>query len=156
MQATLPEIAHRLRALAAQKHGDTDGAEREFIAATEVAHSAGTYVDLALFYVRQHQPDKAVAAARRSIAVNHAQTADLFDAASTLNDAHQPALALPVLRTYLQQGQLSDQAPAFRAHTLIGKILAAQGDTAGARQEFQAALALASGYAPAQKGLGAL
>lgn len=156
IQSTLPEIAHRVRALVAQKRGDANQAEREFLAATQVAQSSGTYVDLALFYLRQHNLQKSVEAAHRAIAVNQARNADLFDAASTLNDAHQPSQALPVLHEYLQRGEKSDQAPAFRAYTLIGRILAAQGDQAGARQAFQAALALASGYAPAQKGLGSL
>ncbi|MBE7158699.1 MAG: hypothetical protein INR62_09750, partial [Rhodospirillales bacterium] len=144
VQTTLPEIAHRLRALVAQKHGDMGTAEREFLAATQVAQSPGTLVDLALFYVRQHLLEKAVATAQRSIQANRDLGADLFDAASTLNDAHQPAKALPVLRLYLARGKKSDQAPAFRAHTLIGRILAAEGDKTGARQEFQSALALAA------------
>ena len=154
IQSTLPEIAHRLRALMAEKRGDFPVAEREFTAATQVAQAPGAFVDLACFYVRQKRPDNAVAAARRAIAQDRDLDANLVDAASSLNDAHQPALALGVLHEYLAHGRQSDQAPAFRVHTLVGEILAHQGDRAGARLEFQQALTLAANYAPAQKGLG--
>jgi Tfp pilus assembly protein PilF len=156
IQATLPEIAHRLRALIAEKHSDITTAEREFVAAAAVANAPGALVDLSCFYVRQNMPAKGADAARRAIAQDHDADANIVDAASSLSDAHQTAQAIPILRTYLARGQQSDQAPAFRVHTLLGEMLAAQGDRANARKEFQQALALAAGYAPAQKGLGSL
>ncbi len=156
VQSTLPEIAHRLRALIAEKREDLPGAEQEFVQATEVAQTPGTYVDLGCFYVRQHIPEKAIAAARRAVALDHAFDANVVDAASSLNDVHQTAPAMQVLRGYLDRGQKSDQAPAFRVHTLLGQMLASQGHRADARHEFQTALALAADYAPAQKGLGSL
>ena len=152
----MPEIAHRLRALTAEKRGDPGSAEREFIAATNVAHSPGALVDLSIFYVRQNQPDKGAAAARRAVALDRDLDANIVDAASSLGDAHQTAQAIPVLRGYLEHGRQSDQAPAFRVHTILGEMLAAQGDRVNARKEFQQALALAADYAPAQKGLGSL
>ncbi len=154
--SSLPEIAHRLRALVAEKRGDSSQAEREFLAATQIAASPGAYADLGTFYARQHADEKAAAAARRAIAIDRAVDANVVDAAGTLTDVHQPAQALAVLRRYLDHGQHSDQAPLSRVHTMIGDILAGQGDKAGARQEFQAALALASDYRPARKGLDTL
>ena len=68
----------------------------------------------------------------------------LLDAAVALNDCRQTTEAAGILRQYLAHGQQSDQAPTFRVHTLLGEMLAAAGDKAGARREFQAALALAS------------
>ncbi len=156
IQPTLPEIAHRLRALIAEKHGDRTEAEREFVAATQVAQSPGAYVDLAVFYVRGGAADKAAASARRVIALDRVLDANVVDAASTLNDVHQPAQAVLVLRSYLDRGRMSDAAPAFRVHTLLGEIFARTGDKTNARKEFAAALALASDYAPARKGLDAL
>ncbi len=156
LQGTLPEIAHRLRALIAEKRGDSAQAEHEFLAATEVAQSPGAYVDLATFYARQQMPEKAGTVARRAITLDRALDANVVDAATTLNDVRQPSQALAVLRSYLDHGQKSDGAPTFRVHTLIGQILAKEGETANARAEFQAALALASDYAPAQKGLNSL
>lgn len=156
LQPTLPETSHRLRALIAEKREDFATAEREFIAATQVAQAAGAFVDLANFYVRQSAAAKAIAAARKAIALDRAVDANVVDAAMALKDAHQGAEAAAALRSYLNHGHLSDQAPAFRVHTFLGEILAASGDKAGARREFQAALSLAAGYAPAQKDLGAL
>lgn len=156
IEGSLPEIAHRLRALIAEKQGDGAAAEREFVAATQVAQSPGAYVDLACFYVRQHRTDTAASTARRAIALDRSLDSNVVDAASILNDVHQSTAALPALHGYLDRGQKSDAAPAFRAHTLLGDILAAHGDKANARKEYQAALALAADYDPARKGLGAL
>ena len=156
VQASLPEVAHRLRALLADKRGDADAAEREFVAAAQAAQSAGPYVDLACFYVRQHKLEKGLAAVRKAVALDRDLDANIVDAASTLNDVHQPAQAVDLLRRYLQRGRQSDQAPAFRAHTLLGELLASQGDRSDARLEFQQALALAADYAPAKKGLNSL
>ena len=46
-----------------------------------------------------------------------------------------------------------EEAPAFKAHFVLGSILEKQGDKKGAAQEYSAALALAKGYSPAQKAL---
>lgn len=156
IQSSLPEIAHRLRALAAEKRGDTGTAEREFIAATQVAQAAGAFVDLGCFYVRQHMTDKAVAAARRAVAVDRTFDANVVDAAGSLTDVNQTSQATQILRGYLDRGQKSDQAPAFRVHTMLGDILVREGNRDDARKEFQTALSLASSYAPARKGLGSL
>jgi tetratricopeptide (TPR) repeat protein len=153
---TLPEVAHRIRGLIAEKHNDYGTAEREFLAATNVSQSSGAFVDLGTFYLRQNRPDKGLLAARRAIAVDREMDANVVDAATTMDDAHQTGQAVPVLRAYLLRGKQSDAAPAFRVHTLLGQMLARSGDTAGARSEFQQALALASTYAPARKALGAL
>ena len=156
LQSTLPEVAHRLRALLAEKRDDTAVAEREFLAAVNVAHAPGALVDLSTFYVRQGMPDKAITAARRAIAQDRSLDANVVDAALALSDAHQAAQAIPVLRSYLDRGRQTDQAPAFRVHTMLGQILTTLGDREAARREYQQALSLAAGYAPAQKGLDSL
>lgn len=156
IQPSLPEVAHRLRALLAEKRGDLGTAEREFTAATQVNQASGAFVDLACFYVRQKQNSKGLVAARRAIAQDRQLDANVVDAASTLGDVQQTGQAIQVLRSYLEHGTQSDQAPTFRVHTLIGEFLLRQGDKPAARQEFQQALALAADYAPAKKGLGAL
>ncbi len=156
IQPNLPAVAHRLRALMADKRGDPASAEREFQAATQVFQSPGAFVDLACFYVRQKQTEKGVAAARRAVTQDRELDANVVEAASTLGDVHQTAQAVDVLRRYLAHGQQSDQAPAFRVHTLLGELLLKQGDPGSARKEFQQALALAADYAPARKGLESL
>ena len=55
-----------------------------------------------------------------------------------------------LLRRYLAAGPV-EEAPAFRAHYLLGLLLEKQGDKAGAAQEYRASLSLARnfGYGPA-------
>ena len=156
IQTALPEAAHRLRALAAEKRKDYPTAEQEFLAATRVSSAPGAWVDLANFYVRRAASDQALSAARRAVTADRTFSANLVDAGSTLVDLHQPGEAQAAWRAYLAHSGQSDLAPAFRVHTLLGNLLAAHGDKAGARVEFTQALALAAAYAPAQKGLAAL
>ena len=61
-----------------------------------------------------------------------------------------------LLRVYLSQGTRTDAGPACRAHWLLGKLLEKSGDRSGARQDYLAALKLASKYQPAQKALDSL
>lgn len=156
IEATLPETAHRLRALAAEKNGDLVAAEREFVAATTVQQAPGAWADLANFYARHHDSAKAASAARRAITLDHTTGADVIDAALALNDAGQSAEAITAMRAYLDHGKKSDAAPAFRVETLLARILAGNGDKAGARAAYAAALTMAPTYAPARKGMDSL
>jgi len=47
-----------------------------------------------------------------------------------------------------------EDAPAFRAHYLLGQIYEKMGNKPDAAAEYKASLALASGFAPASKALG--
>lgn len=156
VQNTLPETAHRIRAMAAERDKDYGAAEREFQAEAAVAHRPGAIVDLAGFYRRRHDSARAVSTAAMTIAADHDFDSTLVEAGNILRDANQNALAVQAMRSYLAHGDKSDRAPAFQVHTLVAAILARSGDKAGARAEYQQALALASNYAPAQKGLGSL
>ncbi len=156
IRPSLPEIAHRLRAMLAEKGNDAATAEREFMAATQTVQSPGAYVDLSTFYMREKRSGDAAQAAVRAIALDRDLDANAVEAASSLADAGQDRQAIATLRAYLARGSKSDQAPAFRVHTLIAHLLERNGDKAGARAEFTQALAMASGYVPAQKGLAAL
>src|SRR5262249_6727021 len=114
-QPQLPQSAHRTRAMAAEKQKDYDTAEREFRAATAVANLPDAWADLGAFYSRHSQPDKAVDALRRSIALNRANDASLVDAATTLTEMNrEPRLAERAFRDYLASHSKSDAAPAFR------------------------------------------
>jgi hypothetical protein len=78
----------------------------------------------------------------------------LVDVSSLLTSIHRsPDVAARVLQEYLASPTKTDEAPAFRVHLQLGNLLAKQGDTAGAHREYLAAVALASGYAPAKKAL---
>jgi len=149
--------AHRLLAMIAEKQGDTGSAEAEFRRAVEAQPSPASFVDLAAFYQRQKKNDQSVVAVQAAVRLDHAKDASLVDAASILTDAKRsPQLAQQLLEAYLASPAKTDSAPAAKVHVQLGDLLLKAGYPAGARREYQAALALASAYAPAQKALKAL
>ena len=155
--ARLPQNAHRIRAMSAEHSKDFPTAEQEFRAATAVADRPDAWADLGAFYERRQQPDQAAEALRHSIAVNRDHDASLVDAATSLTEIHrEPRLAERALRDYLASRSLSDDAPAFRVHLTLAKLLRSQGRKPDAKIEVQKALALASGYAPARRELAGL
>jgi tetratricopeptide (TPR) repeat protein len=152
--AQLPQQAHRMRALAAEKRKDYGTAEREFRAAVEVANRPDAWADLGAFYRRRGQYDKSVNVLKQCLAVDQARDASLVDAASLLDRMHrETGLAEQALRNYLESDAKSDAAPVIKVHVMLGKLLADAGDKAGAKIEFDKALQMASGYAPAKQAL---
>jgi tetratricopeptide (TPR) repeat protein len=153
----LPERARILRAGIAEKQKDYATAEREFRGAAQDSGRPDAWVDLGNYYVRRKQSDQAVAALRHAIELDKARDGSLAHAAEALMKLKaEPQMAIQALRSYLDGPSLSDSAPACKAHTDLGRLLAANGDKSAAKMEFQAALALASGYAPAKKELASL
>ncbi|MCU1223603.1 MAG: hypothetical protein JWQ42_1696 [Edaphobacter sp.] len=153
MQPRFPSQAHRLRGFMANKRKDTGTAEAEFKAAT-AGKAPEAFIDLGQFYEEHGQPDKAVAALQAGIAADAMKDGALVDAASILTTAQRaPGLAEQLLRDYLASTAKSDSAPAFKVHLQLGDLLLHRGDSAGARREYAAALALASNYAPARKAM---
>ena len=65
----------------------------------------------------------------------------------------ETGLAEQALRNYLESDAKSDAAPVIKVHVMLGKLLADAGDKAGAKIEFDKALQMASGYAPAKQAL---
>jgi tetratricopeptide (TPR) repeat protein len=156
-QSQLPQNAHRIHAMAAEKQKDYGTAESEFRAATTVANQPNAWADLGAFYSRRTQPDKAIQALRRAILLDHAHDATLVDAATTLTEINrEPRLAERALRDYLASHSRSDAAPAFKVHVQLAKLLRDEGNTADAKIELEHSLELASGYAPARKELAAI
>ena len=154
VEKTLPQPAHRIRALAAEKRKDYETAENEFRSAVGVAGRADAWADLGAYYFRRGEDDKAVSALVHCVAADPQKDASLVDAASILTDyKSEPARATQWLRTYLDSGSKSDAAPAFKAHVILGQLLLAGGDRAGAKIEFGKALAMAANYAPAKKAM---
>ena len=157
IEARLPQPAHRMRALAAEKRKDYTTAEREFRAAAAVANRPDAWTDLGDYFARRQQPDSSIAALRKAFEADTAKDATLVDIASILDSLHrEPQLAEHALRDYLASNNKTDAAPAFRAHYQLGKLLAAAGNKPAAKSEYEAALALASNFAPARKALQAL
>ncbi len=146
--------SHRLLAEIASKKKDGATAEAEYKAAVAAGRTPEAYIDLAAFYVEQGQPDQAVAPLQSGIEASRSKNAVLVDAASILTTAHRsPDLAERLLRDYLSSPSKSDGAPAFKVHVQLGDLLLHRGDSAGARREYAAALALAHNYAPARKAI---
>jgi tetratricopeptide (TPR) repeat protein len=160
VEADLPQSAHRTRALVADKAGDTAAAEREYRAAIAVANSPAAWVDLGHFFAKHKQHDQAVIALKKALMLDTAKDAAIVDAASILNEMHrEPALAEKALRDYLASSNKSDAAPAPKVHVELGRLLGRTDSKAAktaARAEFDAALALAPGYAAARKAMEAL
>jgi tetratricopeptide (TPR) repeat protein len=151
-----PVRAHELRASIAQENRDLGTAERELREALAVSpHPAFQWIKLASFHRRNKrwtEMDSAIqngkAAAERD---RHAAVA-LYYGATVLEKANRnPALAIKLLEMYLASQGQTEEAPAFVAHVYLARLEKQVGDTAGAKNERSAALALASEYKPAQE-----
>lgn len=143
--SSLPQSAHRIRALIAEKQHDNGTAEREFQAAFAVANRPEACVDLGGFLKRQQRYDEATAMFQRCIALDRTHGPASVDAASYLHDMHrdQP-LAEQTLRAYLAGNARSDDAPAVHVHLLLAQMLREDGNLAEAANELHAAQALAA------------
>jgi tetratricopeptide (TPR) repeat protein len=154
VEAQLPQEAHRIQAMAAEKRKDYGTAEREFKAAVDVAKRPDAWADLGAFYRRRAQEDRAVDALKQCLTIDRAKDATIVDAASLLDRMHrEPRLEEQALRQYLGSNAKSDAAPVIKVHVMLGKLLADAGDKAGAKIEFDKALEMASSYAPAKQAL---
>jgi Tfp pilus assembly protein PilF len=151
-----PARAHELRAAIAKENKDLATAEQELKQAIAVSHHpAFQWMRLASLYRKARRWDDMVQAVRSGLAAAehdpHAAVA-LFNGASVLVKAdREPALAEKMLNLYLSSPDATEEAPAFTAHVWLARLKAQQGDSAGARQERSAALALANEYKPAQE-----
>jgi tetratricopeptide (TPR) repeat protein len=154
LQGLSPAKAHWILADIAEKSDDSATAEREYQAALEATHgSADGWLDLASFYKRRGKLDQMERAIKQASTAPVIRQEVLVDAAALLHRAQRNLpLAIDLVRRYLA-GVLREEAPAFKAHTLLGNLLEKQSDTAGAEQQYRAALALAKEYKPAQEGL---
>ena len=154
VEPQLPQTAHRIRALAAEKQHDYGTSEREFKAAAAVANHPDAWFDLGHFYYRRNQTDQAIEALHHAIDVDRDLGPALVDVASILARLHaETDVAENVLRSYLASNAKTDAAPAFKACVELGHLLESDGDKQGAQTQFQTALALARDYAPAKKAI---
>jgi cytochrome c-type biogenesis protein CcmH/NrfG len=149
-----PAKGHWVLGRLAEKNKDPGTAEREYRAALDATHGgAEGWLDLAIFYRRTgRMADLDNAIEKLNLAPVQNQDV-LVDAAITLlRSEHNLPMAAQLLKRYLA-GKTVEDAPRFRAHTFLGTVYEKQGDKKAAAAEFQAALALASGYRPARDGL---
>jgi cytochrome c-type biogenesis protein CcmH/NrfG len=152
--ATLdPREAELIRARLAEKNKDLLAAESHYRDALQASGGKpGVWLSLAQFYRRTGQLDK------MQDAVEHAASAQnnrhvLVPAAEVLvRTKRSVPQAIKLLRRYLSGGTVED-APAFKAHYLLGTLLEQQGDKWAAVEEYRASLSFAKDFTPARKAL---
>lgn len=148
-----PGRAHWVLAHIAEKNKDSATAEREYRAAIVASHSgARAWFDLAYFLFHANRLDEMERALRTLESSPVDRPDSLRDAASVLQRAGRDyPMAVRLLRRYLSSPV--EEAPAFKAHDMLGQLIEKQGDRRAAAEEFRAALALAHNYARAQEDL---
>jgi len=143
-----------VRGRIAEKTKDLATAENEYRAGIQVSNGrADAWLNLALFYKHTGRFDPMEDALRHASSAKMNQGSVLMDAAQTLIRAGRdfPA-ATDMLRRYLSSSTV-EEAPAFKAHYLLGTALEQQGDKQAAAQEYRAALSLAKNFSPARDAL---
>jgi TolA-binding protein len=111
-------------------------------------------MNLASFYRRRSQLDNMHKAISQALAQPNKSAEVYYNAASELFTTGQDlASAVQYVNQYLGSNTMVEDAPAFRAHYLLGQIYEKMGNKSDAATEYKASLALASGFAPASKAL---
>jgi tetratricopeptide (TPR) repeat protein len=150
-----PAQAYQLKGRMAEKDKNYAFAETEFKAAVEFSRQpANAWMELASFYSRNRQWDQMLEALHAGIDADAKAARPhgpaLVDGAAILGRNNQePQLAIQLLRLYLASPNKSADWPAFQVHVQLSRLLEQQGDQAGARQQMEAAAALAREYHPA-------
>jgi len=139
----------------AEKKKDYTTAEQDYRAAIQASHgSAESWLNLALFYRNRQRLDEMEDAIRHATSVQTGHSEVLVDSAETLNrTGRNIPSAIELLKRYLASDAKVEQAPAFKAHYLLGTLLEKQGDKQAAKQQYQAALSMAHNFSLAQDAL---
>jgi cytochrome c-type biogenesis protein CcmH/NrfG len=148
-----PAEAHLVSAQIAEKDNDHAAAEQEFRAAIQASGGKpGVWMDLAQFYRRTNRLDEMQAAIQQATSAPDNQNVLLAAAEILIRTQRNLSAAADLLRRYLANETVED-APAFRAHYLLGSVLEQQGDTRTAAQEYRSALAMARDFSLARDAL---
>jgi tetratricopeptide (TPR) repeat protein len=147
--------SHLIRARIAQQRKQYDAAEAEFKAAIASAKNPSTYwINLASFYQTRGRYAEMERAINTAVALPGRHPCVLYDAATILNRSGRnfPG-AVQYLRQYLDDGRYEEDAPAFRAHYLLGELLAKMNRRSEAITEYRATLNMARDFKRAQSAL---
>jgi len=150
-----PARAHWVNARLAEKKHDFAAAEDEYKKAIDASHSgAAAWLNLGLFYRHRERWDDMEQALLHVRSAPLDRPDALVDAAEILLHAQRnlPEVA-QLLRAYLSSDSKVEQAPAFKAHYLLGSAVEKLGDKQAAAVEYRSALALAHEFHPAQEAL---
>ncbi len=147
--------AHSILAQVAARAKRYDEAENQFRSAIKEARNPATYwLQLADYYRLRGRLDDAQKAVLTAMAQPSRSAENYFDAANELyRSGRDFPDAVQYLQQYLDSGGLVEDAPAFHAHYLLGQIDEKMGRSADATSEYEASLALASGFDRARKAL---
>jgi tetratricopeptide (TPR) repeat protein len=150
-----PAMAHWVKGRVAEKNKDNVTAEKQFRAAIEASNGgARAWLNLAGFYRHLNQFDAMEHALHTMEARPVDHPASLADGAGMLLRTNRDtALAIRLARRYVALPNTEEEAPVFRARTVLGELLERQGDRTAAAEEYRSALALARTYRQAQEGL---
>jgi Flp pilus assembly protein TadD len=149
-----PAKEHWVYGRLADKKKDFATAEREYRRMIEESKGdAEAWLNLGFFYRnRQRYSDME----QTFVKMNHSPVPHrevLFEAANSLfRTGRAFSFAIELLRRYLAEGPV-EEAPAFKAHCLLGQLLEKQGDKTGAAAEYRSCLALARNFEPCRQGL---
>ena len=149
-----PAQEHWVYARIAEKNKDYATAEREYRQMIEAAKGgAEAWLNLGFFYRnRKRYDDMEQAFVKMNQAPIPAREVLVEAANSLLHTGRAFSFAIELLRRYFAEGPV-EEAPAFKAHNLLGQILEKQGDKTGAAAEYKACLALARNFEPCRQGL---
>jgi tetratricopeptide (TPR) repeat protein len=147
--------SHWILAIVAEKEKRYSDAEKELQEAIKLAKNPAQYwMNLASFYRRRSQFDNMQKAISQALAQPNKNAEVYYNTASELLSAGKDfASAAQYVKQYLGSNAMVEDAPAFRAHYLLGQIYEKMGNRPEAAAEYKASLALASGFAPAGKAL---
>jgi tetratricopeptide (TPR) repeat protein len=154
MGASVPAREHWVYGHIAEKNHDAVTAEREYRKMIEVSNGdSEAWLSLALFFRHQKRYDDMEQTLIKTSEATMSKPDVMVDIAQNLyRTGRNSPLAIRVLKRYLESGPV-EQAPAFKAHYLLGMLLEQQGDKAGAVEEYRASLALARRFGLAQQAL---
>jgi tetratricopeptide (TPR) repeat protein len=150
-----PAKAAYLKGRLAEKKKDFATAEKEYRSAIEDSRgSALTWFNLALFFRHRERWDDMEDAIHHAVSAQVDRPEVIMESGEVLirSGRNFPA-AVQYLRRYLALTSKVEEAPAFKAHYLLGTALEKQGDKQGAAQEYRAALSLAKNFSRAQEAL---
>ena len=150
--------SHWIMAIIAEKDKRYPDAENELRQAIKFSRNPAQYrMNLASFFRRRSRLNDMQEAISQAIAQPNKSAEVYYNAASELYQSGRDfPNAAQYLKEYLASNSMVEDAPALRAHYLLGQLYEKMGNKSGAVSEYKASLALASGFAPAGKALSRL
>ncbi len=154
LEKLFPAKAQWIRARIAEKKKDYTAAEKIYRDAIQSHDDSAAWLDLASFYRHRDRLPEMEDAIRHAVSGKVDPPEVLMEAAESLiRSGRNFPKAVELLHRYIDSGDTVEEAPAFKAHYLLGTVLEKQGDKKGAAQEYSAALSMAKGFSRAKEAL---